>query len=102
MDSAIRRVPSGFPGWVAYFHVYGGFGVYKARQYRPTHCSGFCSDPTIRRAHPDTAAHIPFRELSVLFSERVLRGKALREAALLSSKQRVGSSNLSGRANEFE
>ena len=26
MDSAIRRVPSGFPGWVAYFHVYGACG----------------------------------------------------------------------------
>ena len=24
MDSAIGRVPSGFPVWVAYFHVYGG------------------------------------------------------------------------------
>src|ERR1019366_4507776 len=36
MDSAIRRVPSGFPGWVAYFHVYGGFGEYIiAREARP-------------------------------------------------------------------
>ena len=25
MDSAIGRVPSGFPDWVADFHVYGGF-----------------------------------------------------------------------------
>src|ERR1019366_329491 len=36
MDSAIRRVPSGFPGWVAYFHVYGGFGEYIiAKEVRP-------------------------------------------------------------------
>jgi hypothetical protein len=41
---------------------------------------------------PDTAAHIPFRELSVLFSEYLLRGKALREAALLLCKQGVAGS----------
>ena|ERR1035441_2114110 len=93
MDSAIRRVPSGLPAWIADFHVYGGLGEYKARPYRPTRCSGFCSDPTIKRTHPDTAAHIPFRELSVLFSEYLLRGKALREVALLFRDQEAGGSN---------
>src|ERR1700688_1672994 len=36
MDSAIRRVPSGFPYWIVDFHVYGGFGEYIiAKEDRP-------------------------------------------------------------------
>ncbi len=65
------------------------------------HCSDFCSDPMIRRTYPDTAAHIPVWELNALLSEQTLSRMILRRVALLSSNQRVGSSNLSGRATYF-
>jgi hypothetical protein len=62
------------------------------------HCSDFCSDPMIRRTYPDTSAHILVWQLNALLSEQVLNRKILRRIVLLSSNQRVGSSNLSGRA----
>ena len=62
------------------------------------HCSDFCSDPMIRRIYPDTSAHMLFWELNALLSDQTLSRKILRRIVLLSSKQRVGGSNPSGRA----
>ncbi len=63
------------------------------------HCSDFCSDPMIRRTYPDTSAHMLFSEVNTLLSDQTLSRKILRRIVLLSSNQRVGSSNLSGRAS---
>jgi hypothetical protein len=62
------------------------------------HCSDFCSDPMIRRTYPGTSAHMLLWKLNALLSEQTLSRKILRRLVLLSSNQRVGSSNLSGRA----
>jgi hypothetical protein len=62
-------------------------------------CSDFCSDPTIRRTYPDTAAHILVWQLNALLSEQTLSRKILRRLVRLPSKQRVGGSNPSGRAS---
>jgi hypothetical protein len=62
------------------------------------HCSDFCSDPMIRRTYPDTSAHMLVWELNALLSDQTLSCKILRRVVLLASNQRVGSSNLSGRA----
>ena len=53
------------------------------------HCSDFCSDPMIRRAYPDTAAHMLFWELNALLSGRSLNREALRELKILLCKQGV-------------
>ena len=54
MDSAIRRVPSGFPGWIADFHVYGGFGEYEATAFQmhpqQTLSTTYVQDGRFRRA----------------------------------------------------
>src|ERR1051326_8477676 len=56
-------------------------------------CSDFCSDPTIKRPHPDTAGHMLSGPLSACFSERLLNDKGLWRMELLLCKQGVGGSS---------
>jgi hypothetical protein len=63
------------------------------RRTRQMHCSDFCSDSTIKRTHPDAAAHTLFLELNALSSEALLSRNMLREVGLMSWAQEVRGSN---------
>jgi hypothetical protein len=78
----------------------GGVGAKKALQTRlmerktdQMHCSDFCSDSTIIRTHPDTAAHNLLLELNTLSSVALLSRNMLREVGLMSWAQEVSGSN---------
>src|SRR5215469_560960 len=57
-----------------------------------TGCSGFCSDPTNSRAHPDTARHKPFGRLNRVFSVEGLKRGCLLDMDFLLCKQGVAGS----------